>query len=255
MTDSKEIARNRFNFLDSVAADHRLHPHPHAFRIAYAITGKTRSTGLPRPSQKRLSDELGLDLRTVQTSIDALVASGHLEKIAGRGRGHTTQYKPMVAGKADHGIEPAPAASDFERFWETYPKKIDKGKAHRQFDAVVRARKATPEDLTDAAQRYARERAGQEPRYTKNPANWLLAEAWTNAPEQPAAPSADGARRRPRAASSTNSAGSGGSDGERHHHHRPVRPRRRRQDARGSKTGGHARPTPRLLGPAERPPR
>jgi hypothetical protein len=58
----------------------------------------------------------------------------------------------------------------------------------------VRARKATPEDLTDAAQRYARERAGQEPRYTKNPANWLLAEAWANAPEQPAAaPSVDGA--------------------------------------------------------------
>lgn len=74
-----------------------------------------------------------------------------------------------------------PDAPGFDAFWSAYPKKVDKGAARTAWPAA--ARKADPEVIVAGAVRYAAQRAGQDPGFTKNPATWLRAEAWANGPQ------------------------------------------------------------------------
>ena len=70
--------------------------------------------------------------------------------------------------------------SQFEEFWNLYPKKVDKGAAIRAF------RKASKNhDLAlviDGAKRYAEDPNLPEKQFIKNPATWLNAESWNNGP-------------------------------------------------------------------------
>lgn len=72
--------------------------------------------------------------------------------------------------------EDAPAVDHhlkaFGAFWLTYPKKKSREDAKRAWIAAME-RGANPEHIIDAAQSYARERAQQDPTYTKHPATWL----------------------------------------------------------------------------------
>ena len=66
----------------------------------------------------------------------------------------------------------------FDEFWRIYPKKIDRGEALRAF---VKASENAPfEDIVRGAMRYADERTGQDPRFTKHPATWLSRACWTD---------------------------------------------------------------------------
>ena len=70
--------------------------------------------------------------------------------------------------------------SQFEEFWNHYPKKVDKGAALRAFRKA-----AKNEDVAlviDGAKRYAEDANLPEKQYIKNPATWLNAEAWNNGP-------------------------------------------------------------------------
>lgn len=68
--------------------------------------------------------------------------------------------------------------ADFERFWSLYPRRTDKGAARIAYRA---ARKKTGvAEIETAARRYAANRDGQDPRYTKHPATWLNRESWLN---------------------------------------------------------------------------
>jgi hypothetical protein len=71
----------------------------------------------------------------------------------------------------------ASPAESFERFWDVYPRRVAKVAAERAFAKAIEGG-ADPETLIAGAQRYAAERAGQEPRYTKHPATWLNAGCW-----------------------------------------------------------------------------
>lgn len=70
--------------------------------------------------------------------------------------------------------------SQFEEFWNLYPKKVDKGAAIRAF------RKASKNhDLAlviDGAKRYAEDPNLPDKQFIKNPATWLNAESWNNGP-------------------------------------------------------------------------
>jgi hypothetical protein len=81
----------------------------------------------------------------------------------------------------------APAES-FQEFWSVYPRRVAKESARRAFERALNAG-AAPETLIAGAKRYAIERAGQEPRYTKHPATWLNAGCWED--EAPGAPVID----------------------------------------------------------------
>ena len=62
-----------------------------------------------------------------------------------------------------------------------YPRRVAKEAAAKGFAAAVK-RGVEPEQLIQGARRYAAERAGQEPRFTKHPATWLNGGCWEDEP-------------------------------------------------------------------------
>lgn len=67
-------------------------------------------------------------------------------------------------------------ANAFDDFWRAYPKKVALTDAIGAFArAIDRAR---PDEIIRGAMRYAAERDGENPRYTKNPATWLNKACW-----------------------------------------------------------------------------
>jgi hypothetical protein len=70
---------------------------------------------------------------------------------------------------------------EFDTFWQSYPKHVDKGHARTAWRAAIR--KAEPEAIVAGARRYAAERAGKDPQYTAGPATWLRGERWADEPE------------------------------------------------------------------------
>ncbi|MFI8360759.1 hypothetical protein ACIGD1_11425 [Streptomyces sp. NPDC085612] len=65
----------------------------------------------------------------------------------------------------------------FGAFWINFPKKLDRAKAKTEWVAAIR-RGADPAHMVEAAQAYAREKAGAEPRFVSYPANWLKNERY-----------------------------------------------------------------------------
>ena len=70
--------------------------------------------------------------------------------------------------------------SEFERFWEIYPKKTDKGAARRAFTTAIR--KADVDLIITKAKAYAEDPNLPQKQFIKYPASWLNAEAWNNPP-------------------------------------------------------------------------
>jgi len=71
-------------------------------------------------------------------------------------------------------------AAGFDDVWRAYPKKVAREEALRVF---VKASKSAPiQDIVLGAMRYAAERTGQDPRYTKHPTTWLSKACWTDPP-------------------------------------------------------------------------
>jgi transposase len=70
--------------------------------------------------------------------------------------------------------------SEFERFWEIYPKKTDKGAARRAFTTAIR--KADVDLIISKAKAYAEDPNLPQKQFIKYPASWLNAEAWNNPP-------------------------------------------------------------------------
>ena len=71
---------------------------------------------------------------------------------------------------------------EFDEFWRAYPRRVAKAGARAKWDAVVK-RGIDPAMLLAGAQRYATERAGTDPRYTKHPTTWLNQGCWDDEPQ------------------------------------------------------------------------
>ena len=65
----------------------------------------------------------------------------------------------------------------FDDFWRAYPKRVAKKGARKAYDKAIEGG-ATDAALLAGAQRYAAERNGQDPKYTKHPATWLNGGCW-----------------------------------------------------------------------------
>jgi hypothetical protein len=85
--------------------------------------------------------------------------------------------KPAKTTKAAKAAARESAAAEFEEFWRAYPKRKAKADALKAF-AKVREDGVAVATLISAAKRYAGERAGQDPQYTKHPATWLNKACW-----------------------------------------------------------------------------
>lgn len=84
----------------------------------------------------------------------------------------TTPSKISEANASSISLE-----TEFEQqFWPAYPRKVGKGQAIRAFRT---ARKLSDlETILVAVRRYADERRGENPEYTKHAATWLNGQCW-----------------------------------------------------------------------------
>ncbi|WP_342643466.1 hypothetical protein [Rhodoligotrophos ferricapiens] len=69
----------------------------------------------------------------------------------------------------------------FAEFIEAYPLQIELGRAREAFEAAVAAG-AEPDAIIEGARRYALERKGQDPKFTRYPAKWLAGQGWLDRP-------------------------------------------------------------------------
>ncbi|MFO1131162.1 MAG: hypothetical protein U1E16_03965 [Hyphomicrobiales bacterium] len=72
---------------------------------------------------------------------------------------------------------------EFEDLWSHYPRKVAKGRARSAFKAALK-RTDLP-TIKAGVLRYAAERTGQDPQFTKHLASWLNAECWNDEPAPP----------------------------------------------------------------------
>lgn len=71
----------------------------------------------------------------------------------------------------------------FDAFWKAYPRRVSKAGARTKWEAAIK-RGIDPAVILAAAERYATERAGADPRYTKHPTTWLNQGCWDDEPQQ-----------------------------------------------------------------------
>jgi hypothetical protein len=64
-------------------------------------------------------------------------------------------------------------SSQFEQWYSTYPKKVDRKDAERCFNRLMAAGEMSFDDLMAATARYAAAKAGVDPKYIKAPAVWI----------------------------------------------------------------------------------
>lgn len=86
-----------------------------------------------------------------------------------------------------------PSAEGFDEFWSICPLKKSKAAAQKAWPRAVERAGGTAPIIAGMA-RYARERAGQDPRYTKHPSTWLNAACWEDEPSLLAPHSPNGGR-------------------------------------------------------------
>lgn len=71
----------------------------------------------------------------------------------------------------------SPEGSDFDRFYAAYPRKVGRKDAQRKWDKAIKDG-ANPDVVIAGAERYARQRSGQDAKFTKHPATWLHQGCW-----------------------------------------------------------------------------
>jgi biotin operon repressor len=156
-----------------------------------------------RISQESLGRDNGIGRDAIRTLINELLGAGYLMRSEDRertekgylgGYTYTTQdptqdnptqdnpllKKTIIKNKEIKNNERIYSDSQFEEFWNHYPKKVDKGAALRAFRKAAKT-----EDLAlviEGAKRYAEDPNLPEKQFIKNPATWLNAEAWNNGP-------------------------------------------------------------------------
>ena len=97
-------------------------------------------------------------------------------------QGEHQAEQPSLFADVEHVVEanlPVPSPADFQVFWQVYPRKVDRRAALKAWKSAVR--RAPVETIIAGAVAY-RDDPNREDGYTKNPATWLNADAWDNAP-------------------------------------------------------------------------
>ena len=160
-----------------------------------------------RISQESLGHSNGVGRDAIRTLINELLEAGYLSRSEDRERnekgylgGYTyTTQDPSAEPTLDNPTQDNPlhkkniikknnlknnerihSDSEFDSFWNHYPKKVDKGAALRAFNRAVK--KQDPDSVIAGAKAYAEDPNLPEKQFIKNPATWLNAEAWNNGP-------------------------------------------------------------------------
>ena len=84
---------------------------------------------------------------------------------------------------AQPAVERQPAPSRFDEFWETYPRKVGKAKAHTKY--ATAAKRTSEQTIIDGATRLANDPNLPEPKFIPHPTTWLERGGWEDEPMPP----------------------------------------------------------------------
>lgn len=162
------------------------------------MTGAERMRALRERKKKSVTsdeDVTKCDVTSV-TRDESVTSRRHIDRHAGAGNQLNLLDKSDVTnvtqchaigeerrGDNSSSITPysPPRGSDgFASFWAAYPRKVGKGQSEKAYAKAIKL--AAPETILTAARRYASERAGQDPQYTRYPATWLNGQCWDDEP-------------------------------------------------------------------------
>lgn len=76
----------------------------------------------------------------------------------------------------DKYTDDATQRDTFPEWWARCPRKIGKGQARRAYTAALK--KASPEELAEGMERFARSCVGRDPKFICHPSTWLNGERW-----------------------------------------------------------------------------
>jgi hypothetical protein len=191
------------------------------WRVADAVAERVdRRTGYAQFFQRDIVKQLGCSIRGVHGALHQLTRLGHLEiqnleRADGKLRyvpvvgvrmavrtpcasqcapdmhGDSEQVRTAVRTKEPRTETPeipreeSISKSFDEEWWPLYPKRVSKGAARKAYIRIVKSKLATVEELKLGVMRYAAERAGQDPKFTKHAATWLNQECWTDEQASP----------------------------------------------------------------------
>ncbi|WP_405848072.1 helix-turn-helix domain-containing protein [Streptomyces niveus] len=173
------------------------------FRAAAAERKRrSRSKGVTHAESVTVTDSKGVTVTDAE-SVTADVTDGTPSRHALKVRSSRTERRPNHQQPSvnqlhkDSSSPPAQTergSSDqagqyldaFGAFWLVYPKKKAREEAKKAWIAAI-GRGAEPQHIVDAATGYAKERAGEDPKFTKYPATWLNKGCYDDEPE-PAGP-------------------------------------------------------------------
>lgn len=153
-------------YLAIVHWDHQKIDHPQPSKLPAPQAKKRAKTKLSVREQSSKPREDSSVVRAVSSTVSGPVSD---------------QDQGSVSEGASRNAIVRADADGFEAFWIEYPRKVAKPKASKAY-AAARA-KASAETILAGAQRYRREREGEDETYTAHPASWLNAERW-NDPEK-----------------------------------------------------------------------
>jgi DNA-binding Lrp family transcriptional regulator len=166
------------------------------FRAAAAERKRrSRSKGVTHSESVTVTGGEGVtvtDAESVTADVTHATPSRHALKV----RPSRTERRPNHQQPSDNQLlkdssSPAAQADEpseqlhleaFGAFWTVYPKKRAREEAKKAWIAAIK-RGAPPQHMVDRAQAYARERFGQDPKYTKYPATWLNKGCYDDEPD------------------------------------------------------------------------
>ena len=171
------------------------------------------------PSQATIAAKASISIRTVQRSVNSLVAKGYLWMQKGAGGSATCRddrrphrYTIVLAklrgdfvttradrgdNQSDNGATIAPSTGRLSRpmnhpnepsnetpdlfssFWSVYPIKVGKQAAKKAWDKAIKIEK--PDVIIEGAKRYA-EDPNRHPSFTAHASTWINAGRWADAP-------------------------------------------------------------------------
>ncbi|MFM9629414.1 helix-turn-helix domain-containing protein [Streptomyces galilaeus] len=166
------------------------------FRAAAAERKRrSRSRGVTHAESVTVTDGKSVtvtDAESVTADVTDATPSRHaLNASPSRTQRRPNHQQPSVNQLLKDSSSPAAQADEpseqlhleaFGAFWSNYPKKKAREEARKAWIAAIK-RGADPKRIVDASQAYARERFGQDPKYTKYPATWLNKGCYDDEPD------------------------------------------------------------------------
>lgn len=192
----------------------------HAVRLYLILRRHGNDRGVCFPGRKRLAIQLGVSTSTIDRARAELAHAGAIcyrTRMGTDGDYTSNEYhvhwfkldecgfyvdegypacddtppagedRGMVTGdeltKTQLNLDPPKEYIDrFEDFWNVYPKKVARKKAHEAWKRVTR--KHNRQMLIEAAQAY-RDDPNRDPEFTLNPTTWMNQERWEDEVEKP----------------------------------------------------------------------